>query len=150
MILFGMTLFISQITLAQNESYSFSDVTRLTNLYSTMQSTPSRSVCYPWASTMRVVNIKSSDDGQPLGIDSECSRILSYEDLWIVLNETCLKHQRVSTQLDVTLDKKGRITQIIRNGKLMNLSQNHQLRKMKFKKLKSSKGKVIKIFTSVG
>jgi len=141
MIIFGIALFVCDGIRAQ-EDYSFADVTRLTNLYKEVQSGPSRSVCFPWASTMRLRNIKENNEVM--------TDILSFENLWIALHETCLKGQRTSTQLDVTLDKRGRIKSILRNGKILELDQFGNLRRQKFPKHKSQDGKLITIYTSVG
>ncbi len=142
MILFVMTCLGSQLLPAQNDSYSYSEITMLTNLYSEIQSTPSRSVCYPWASTMRLVNIKENNNTM--------TDLLSYENLWVALQETCLKNQRTSTQLEVSLDKRGKIISISRNGAMMDLTPHTKLTKTKFSKHRSKDGKVINIYTSVG
>ena len=142
MILLIATCFSIQILTAQSETYSYNDAAMLTSLYSEIQASPSRSVCYPWASTMRLVNIKENQKAM--------TELLSYEKLWVALHDTCLKNQRVSTQLEVTLDKRGRITSIKRNGEMIDLSEQENLRRKKFSKHKSKEGKVISIFTRIG
>ncbi len=118
------------------------DFALLCSLYENIEKVGHGNFCSPWASSMRLVNLKKNNVVE--------RNLFKYEDLWIALQKTCLKEQRVSTRLVVQLDKKGRITSLEKNGQIVDLHFFPKLKRKRFKQLRSNADTEVKIYTKIG